>query len=53
MEKNASNNNTCKSIFKGGDYISKEAFTSRMIDLINSTEKNKATITSLPRERKS
>ena len=52
MEKNASNNNTCKSIFKDGDTISKESFTAKMIDLINCTEKNKATITSLPRERK-
>ncbi len=52
MEKNANNNNTCKSRFKGGDSISKEAFTSKMIELINSTEKNKATFASLPRERK-
>lgn len=53
MEKKVSNNNTCKSVFKDGNSISKEAFTAKMIELINSTEKNKATITSLPRERKS
>lgn len=53
MEKDKSTNNACKSIFKDGGYISKEVFTSKMIDLINCAEKSRATTTSLPREKKS
>ncbi len=52
MDNNTHPNNTCKSIFKSGDSISKDTFTSKMIELINCSEKSKATTPSLPKESK-
>ena len=41
LTENTNADNICNSIFKGGnDTTTKEAFTKKMIELINSLEKN-------------